>query len=71
MVSVPFPGPINVGGGIAIDTFEPAGIVHANIPTGHTATGGPLGRVFPVCYINAENFPDQIAINAFSGPNLM
>ena len=48
VVSMPLPGPIKAGGGIAVDAAKQTGIVHADIPARHAAAVGSLGRIFPV-----------------------
>jgi len=66
MVAIAFFGPVETGRRVAVDTTEPTGIVHADIPTRRTAAGCTLGWIFSGGDVKSENISDQAVINAFS-----
>ena len=71
VVSMPLRGQIKAGGGITVGAAKQAGVVHADVPAGHTAAGGPLGRILPLGHVKAENFTDQPVIDTFPRRHVM
>jgi hypothetical protein len=69
MPSLILPCLVKVGSGIAINTAEEAGVIHADVPANDASARFSLGGIFSAGHLQSKNFLYVSIIYAFAVPD--